>query len=289
MASTTAPRARVRRDLCPGVLRPWIADDGALVRLRLVGGRLPRASLGSLLDVAATYGDSEIHLTTRANLQLRAMPSEDGALPRSVVHAIAATGLMPSPSHELVRNLMLSPASGLSGGRADLRPVVDELDRRLCADPALAELPGRFLFVLDDGRGDLVDRSCDLGLVALDEQTGQVRLGSAGWGPVVTLDEAPHVLVGLARLFLRVRGDGPTAPWHVDELDDELDHLAVPRDPRLPTPTGPVPFGEGPAGRHLEVPGGRLVPSLAEELLDTGCDLVVTPWHGILLCRREIR
>ena len=44
--------SRDRADRCPGVLRPWIADDGALVRLRLVGGRLAPSALARLLDVA---------------------------------------------------------------------------------------------------------------------------------------------------------------------------------------------------------------------------------------------
>ncbi|MBV9830577.1 MAG: nitrite reductase [Marmoricola sp.] len=271
------------------MLRPWLADDGALVRVRLVGGRLPTSSLGRLLEVAATYGDGDVHLTKRANLQLRAMPHDEGDLPTHVINAIAATGLLPWPSHELVRNVMLSPASGLDGGLADLRPVADELDRRLCAEPALADLPGRFLFVLDDGRGDLVARSCDLGLVALDPHHAQVRLGSMGWGPVVPIDEAAHALVGLARLFLRLRGDGPAAPWHVDELDDELDHLATTRDPRVPGPVGPMPYGDTTAWTHLEVPGGRLTAQLARDLLDSEDDLVVTPWHGVLRPHRAAR
>jgi precorrin-3B synthase len=37
--------------------------------------------------------------------------------------------------------------------------VATELDERLRADRILARLPGRFLFVLDDGRGDRVGRS----------------------------------------------------------------------------------------------------------------------------------
>ena len=280
---TATGASRTRHDMCPGVLRPWIAEDGALVRLRLVGGRLPVEALGGLLEVAAAYGDGDVNLTKRANLQLRSMPQQDGALPQHVVDALAATGLLPSPSHELVRNIMVSPASGLSEGRVDLRPVAEELDLRICADPTLAGLPGRFLFVLDDGRGDLVDRSCDLGLAAMDGHTAQVRIGSAGWGPVVTLDEAALVLVSLGRLFLRVRGEGPTAAWHVDELDD----LAEVRDRRVPAPTGPLAFGAGPAGTHIEVPGGRLTPQLAEPLLPSRRDLVVTPWYGVLVPHGE--
>ena len=181
---------RTREDRCPGVLRPWPADDGALVRLRLIGGRITTASLAAIGDVATTYGDGDVHLTGRANLQLRALPVSDGALPAEVVEAIAATGLLPSRTHELARNVMVSPQTGLAGGRADLRPVAARLDDLLCATRELARLPGRFLFVLDDGRGDLVDRSLDLGLVALDAETGQLRLGSRAWGPVVALSEA---------------------------------------------------------------------------------------------------
>ena len=124
-----------------------------------------------------------------------------------MVDAVEATGLLPSRTHELVRNVMVSPLSGITGGRNDLRPVADELDRLVSADAALANLPGRFLFVLDDGRGDLVGRSCDLGLVVLDESQAQLRVG-AGWGAVVPLDNAAAELVDLARRFLAVRGEG---------------------------------------------------------------------------------
>src|SRR5690606_1864423 len=64
---------RTRRDLCPGLLRPWIADDGALVRVRVPGGQLSALALQGLLDVATTYGDGTVHLTSRANLQVRAI------------------------------------------------------------------------------------------------------------------------------------------------------------------------------------------------------------------------
>jgi precorrin-3B synthase len=280
---------RSRRDMCPGVLRPWPAADGALVRLRLVGGRIPGASLTALVQVARTYGDGQVHLTGRANLQLRGLPCGADGLARDVVDAIEATGLLPSRSHELVRNVMVSPMTGLAGGRADLRPVAERLDIELCADADMAALPGRFLFVLDDGRGDLAGRSTDLGLMALDESTGQLRIGSDKWGATVKLADASSAMTGLAGDFLRLRGTGPTAPWHVDELPYPLVAPQA-RDPRSRVSSAALPYGDVGAGHHHEVPDGRLSPVLAARLIElSGCgDLVVTPWHGVLVPMSEV-
>ncbi|MER6941619.1 nitrite reductase, partial [Nocardioides sp. NPDC000441] len=115
--------SRVRTDRCPGVGRPWAAEDGLLVRLRLIGGSVSSAALLSLISVAETYGDGRIYLTGRANLQVRGLPSVDGGLPGEVLTALKATGLVPAQTHELVRNVMVSPQTGLAGGRADLRGV----------------------------------------------------------------------------------------------------------------------------------------------------------------------
>ncbi|KAA0918435.1 nitrite reductase [Dietzia sp. ANT_WB102] len=302
--SITEPTRRTRGDLCPGVLRPWPASDGALVRLRIPGGRLSPESLTALHGVAARYGDDDVHVTTRANLQLRALPiGPDGQLPSEVISAIAGTGLLPSPGHELVRNVLVSPLTGLVGGRADLRSVTESLDSGLLADPALGGLPGRFLFVLDDGRGDLVERSCDLGFVALDRDTVQLRVGDA-WSAVVPLAEAVDRLTALARDFVEARGAGPEAPWHVRELTaaSAAPLAAVSTaDVRLPDPAGPLAYGPVPvpsdasapspaqspvtAGiEHVEAPGGVLDRGLVGRLTGAGvAELIVTPWRGVLV------
>lgn len=274
---TPPSTGRDRTDLCPGVLRPWWAEDGALVRLRLPGGQVTREQLGATLGVAEEYGDGQLHLTARGNLQLRGLPGQDG-LPGEVVAAIRATGLLPHPAHELVRNLMASPLTGLHGGRADLRPVVAELDTRLCERSSLARLPGRFLFVLDDGRGDLLARPLDLGLVAVDESHAQLRIGSRHWGPVVPLAEAAARLVGLARAFLSIRGHGPQAPWHVDELPNHPD--GQPRDVRTDVSSDPAPFGRVTDGvEHVSVPDGIVARSTLAGLPER---LVVTPWKSLV-------
>jgi precorrin-3B synthase len=271
------PATRTRGDLCPGVFRPWPAEDGALVRLRVPGGQVSRERLLDLVGVAERYGDARVHLTSRANLQVRGLPGEDG-LPDEVVAAIRETGLLPHPDHELVRNIMASPLTGVLGGRADLRPVVRRLDELLCARPSLAGLPGRFLFVLDDGRGDLVERRLDLGLVVVSATEAQLRLGSEHWGPVVALDEAADALTGLARAFLSVRGSGPEAAWHVDELAREPD--GRPRDPRTRVTTEPPSYGEiAPGVHHCPVPDGWVDASRLEPLPER---LVVTPWRSLV-------
>ena len=268
---------RTRGDLCPGVFRPWPADDGALVRLRVPGGHLTRTTLFALLDVAEAYGDGQVHLTKRANLQLRALPLVDGSVPAEVVEAIRATGMLPHPDHELVRNVLVSPLTGLHGGRADLRPVTAELDERICATLSLAKLPGRFLFVLDDGRGDLAARTCDLGLVALSADEVQLRIGSH-WGPVVPLPEAAARLTGLARAFQQVRGTGESAAWHVDELPVAPEQHDA--DPRALVRSGPPAYGVvAPGVAHVEVEGGVVERKFSLTLPE---HLVVTPWKSLV-------
>ncbi|WP_286928908.1 MULTISPECIES: nitrite reductase [Aeromicrobium] len=283
---------RTRRDLCPGLLRPWIADDGALIRVRIPGGAVSVDALGGLLDVARDHGDATVHLTSRANLQARAIPHDDGCLSDAVVDAVMATGLMPSTSHERIRNVMASPLTGRSGGRADLRPVVEELDRRLCAEPSLAALAGRFLFVLDDGRGDVLDRDLDLGLVALDADTAQVRVGSKSWGPVVPLPAAAEALAALASRFVELAGARAKSPWHVDELPGGgAALLTSPSQPHpgtrvssAPPDLGRIEQVDGRIAWHLPVPDGRLDARLFDEVRAHGAHrLVVTPWRTLIV------
>ncbi len=285
-------------DRCPGVLRPWIADDGALVRLRLIGGVLPTSTLRDLVAIAAEHADGAILLTKRTNLQLRGIDHADGFVPAALVDALTQAGLLPSPSHELVRNVMVSPLTGRIGGQADLRETALEIDRQLCADPDLAALAGRFLFVLDDGRGDIESRSLDLGLMAVDAKTVQLRIGSHLWGPLVPLDDAPEALLSYARRFLTLRGDGETALWHVDELPqggEELLNEHHARDLRtqvsaLPPPYGIIAQDDGRSAEHVAVPDGLLTPELATTILDrAGTEVIVTPWRSVVIPDLELQ
>jgi len=246
--------ARTRPDRCPGILRPWPAEDGPLVRIRLVGGRLSASQFHGLVALSGRYGDGDLHLTSRANVQVRAVRSVD-----AFAEALESLGLLPSRSHERVRNIVVSP-------RGELRPLAERFDALLRATPELAALPARFLFAFDD-RGDLAPLSPDLGVYVADEPRLIVggRLGAR-----VALTDAPSTLVELALGFLELRGEGSTAAWHVAELGSEL----------APTSDGYV--GTPDLAGQVAVPDGVVTPELAATLAVRE-HVVVTPWRGVLL------
>ncbi|MCE7080510.1 hypothetical protein [Streptomyces sp. ST2-7A] len=154
------PSGRRRDDACPGALRLHAADDGALARVRLPGGLLDTSAARVLADLAEEFGDGRIDLTSRGNMQLRALPVDCGAV---LASRLRAAGLLPSDAHERARNIVATP---LAGARSGVHAVARELDRALCADPTAARLSGRFLFAVDDGRGDVATLEADVTLVA---------------------------------------------------------------------------------------------------------------------------
>nr|WP_308250018.1 hypothetical protein [Sphaerisporangium fuscum] len=199
-----------------------------MARVRLPGGLLSARGLRELADAAATLGSGVIELTSRANVQVRGLddPAQAGFAAR-----MAAAGLLPSATHERVRNILASPMSGLDGhGLLDVMPLVRELDEALRACPALAGLSGRFLFALDDGRGDMLRLAPDVTFLPLraarstpphrDTHEAALLLAGTDTGLRLSLPDAVPAMVTVAELFLVERATQGSTAWRLAELND---------------------------------------------------------------------
>lgn len=246
-----------------------------MVRVRLPGGQTTGAALRDLSRLSEVHGSGLLQLTSRASVQVRGLPE---VVPEPFEDAVGRAGFLPSAAHERVRNIVASPLTGLAGGRADLRPLVTRLDRALVDEPRLADLPGRFLFVLDDGRGDVAGLGADLGYRATDAGRGELTIGDRRRTRPVRLVELADALVGLALRFLGRR----TEEWHIRQLDAPL---VDGTEPALREALRPVTPGV--VGQHLvvDVPLGLLSPVQVDAVHAAvgGGPVVVTPWRSLVL------
>ncbi len=276
--------ARTRdQDACPGALQVHRAADGALVRVRLPGGIIEPAQLEALAQAAGRFGSPAMELTSRGNIQIRGITD-----PEAVAEAVAATGLLPSPTHERVRNIVASPLSGRVGGGADVRRWVGQLDAAIRAEPALARLPGRFWFGIDDGRGDVSGLDVDVGAHVADDSVA-VLLAGRDTGVRVARADAVPTLISIARRFVENRENS----WRVGELADpsvlvdDLPRYAEPGEtwpPLTRPPVGWLTQDDGRTALGMAVPLGVLRARTAEFLAAIDAPMVITPWRSILVC-----
>lgn len=273
--------ARTRdTDACPGALRVHQAADGAMARIRLPGGMITPAQLAALCEVSTRTGSAALELTARGNVQLRGLTDVTAAAER-----LAAAGLLPSTTHERVRNIVASPLSGRSGGTVDARRWVGELDAAICAEPRLAGLGGRFWFSLDDGRADVSGLRADVGVHALPDGCA-LLLAGRDTGVRLAAGQVVETLVALAMRFVDIR----ETAWRVQELADIRRLLpgAEPGGAAFPVvttpPVGWITQDDGRVTLGAAVPLGVLPARVGEYLAAIDAPLVITPWRSVLVC-----
>ncbi|GHJ91844.1 precorrin-3B synthase [Streptomyces sp. NE5-10] len=245
----------------------------------------------ALAAAADSLGDGRISVTSRGNAELRGLAESCGA---ELAALLDAAGLLPSPSHERIRNIVASPAAGLDGlGHADVQLWARALDAALCAEPRAAALSGRFLFVLDDGRGDVAGLGGDVTLIAAPDGAATLLAGSGAFA-VPAADAVPAALV-CALAFLDAARTAGTGAWRPRELPaahlpDWAGALAragiaaepVPSPPVPPVP-GPAPGPLGDRALHVLAPLGRLTAAQLRALADGATEVRLTPWRGAVV------
>ncbi|GAB98456.1 precorrin-3B synthase [Gordonia namibiensis NBRC 108229] len=292
---TTIRETAIREsgDRCPGVFSTHEAQDGALARIRLPGGRIRADQLTTLAQAAAAHADGFLELTARGNLQLRGITDVE-----AVADAVVNAGLAPSSSHDRVRNIEVSPLTGRIGGIADAGPLATALDDALRADPSASSISGRFLFGIDDGRGDIRRRGADACAVVRSAEpvVADILIGGVPVGSAEGPDGIVEALIAVAAGLNKV---APGA-WRVRDLGTEdrsslerrvaeiLTPLVESGEEDIPDPTGPIvgwfdqDDGSVLLGSVVEL--GRLPARLAEFIGAVESPVVFTPDREILIC-----
>lgn len=126
---------------CPGALRPMLSGDGLVVRIRPDLGRLTPAQARGIADAARAFGNGQIDLSARGNVQLRGV--SDATHP-ALIEALAALGLIdPDSEAEQRRNILVTPFAD-----AETLALAAQMQVALAQMPAL---PGKFGFAVDTG------------------------------------------------------------------------------------------------------------------------------------------
>lgn len=289
---------------CPGALHAVAVRDGLLARIRIPGGLVTAAQVRALASAAERCGDGRIDVTSRGSVQLRGIAA---AALTELAEALAAAGLLPSATHDRVRNIVASPFTGVDPDEMiDTRPLVRELDARLVADRAFAALPAKFCFAVDGGGRPFDTAIADLALRAVKADAGlrfHLVVGGMPTGFGVATAAAVGVLLDAARAALAFAAsrEAPPRGWRLVTLRGARSAIVSAIAPRLavcPVPAttaqrADVPTGILPARRANcmnvvpSIPLGRLEAKQARAVADIAdrcrAELRLAPWRGVVI------
>lgn len=128
---------------CPTLNRPMQSGDGFLVRIPLEFARAKANILRSIADASTRYGNANIDLTMRGNLQLRGVREENYPVLREY---LAGLGFV----KDIAFNIITSPLAGIDPScDAGVQQIAKDVAQFI--NLANIQLPAKFLLVLDGG------------------------------------------------------------------------------------------------------------------------------------------
>jgi len=191
-----------------------------MLRVRIPGGRATSAQIETLADLAGTYGNGILDLTTRQQFQLRHLKIED--IPE-IFRLMEEVGLCSvQTGMDNVRNIMTCPVTGLTSSEMlDAAGLVHDLTTEIVGNRAYSNLPRKFNMAISGCLENCLHlETQDLALVpaiceikGMDEKGFNVlaggKLGSGGYRIATPLDifVKPERVVELVGAILAVYRD----------------------------------------------------------------------------------
>jgi ferredoxin-nitrite reductase len=144
------------------------AQDAYMCRLRIPNGLLTHWQLTGLADLAETHGGGYLHVTTRANIQIREIAPEDAV---SVIETVQDLGLWSKGSGaDNIRNVTGTPTAGVDPQELiDTRPYARAMHHHILNDRSLSGLPRKFNIAFDGaGKIGALEDTNDVGFQAVE-------------------------------------------------------------------------------------------------------------------------
>ena len=139
-----------RRFACPGLFRMPLANDGGICRIKLPLGCLTDEQIEGIAEAAQTFSTGYVELTTRANLQIRAVEKTNE---QKLINKLLKLGLGPlNPEGDDIRNVMVAPTAGIDVNMScDTTLLGNKLLEMLQLNNEFASLSPKFSFLINGG------------------------------------------------------------------------------------------------------------------------------------------
>ncbi|MGL4286986.1 MAG: NirA family protein [Phreatobacter sp.] len=148
------------------------AQDSFMLRMRLPNGILKAHQLEGAAALAERFGGGYLHVTTRANLQMREIRPEQA---EPLLEELMDLGIVAKGSGaDNIRNVTGSPLAGIDGQELiDTRPLCRQWHFHILADRTLYGLPRKFNVSFDGaGVSPALEETNDVGFQAVEVLDG---------------------------------------------------------------------------------------------------------------------
>jgi sulfite reductase (ferredoxin) len=141
-----------------------MADDYAMVRIKIPAGQIHPYQLEKIAQLSEMYSIGSSHVSTRENMQLHWVVLEDVS---EIMHGLADVGLTSREAcGNTVRNVMCSPLSGVCNDeKFDATPYAIATAKFLLRNPLNQSLPRKFKFNFSCCENHGMTRIVDVGLI----------------------------------------------------------------------------------------------------------------------------
>ncbi len=189
-----------------------------MIRVRIPGGKTGTYQLRALADIAGTYGNGVLDLTTRQQIQLRQIRIDDVPAVFAKMDEVGLTALQTGMDN--VRGVMTCPVAGLNPDEvSDATPIVRAITEEILGNRDYTNLPRKFNVAVTGCPDNCVHMETqDLALVPACHDDGHAKrlgynvlaggkLGSGGYRIATPLDifvtegEALNVCRAIIHIF----------------------------------------------------------------------------------------